>query len=260
MIVLGKNDFFSGLGAVYTWSELAIFDVRQRYRRSFIGPWWFTINVAFLISVLSLVYGQVLNQPMREYLPYLAIGLVTWQFMSTTLMESCSIFIGSAHLIKQMQLPMMVYVCRSVFRNFLIFLHAVPILFVVLLFSPFSFGFSVVSALVAVLVLALHMVWVATIFAFLCARFRDVIPITANLIQVLFFATPIVWNVDLLSDHSWVADLNPVYHIVECLRRPLLGHQIPLASWGVSVALLIVGTSAAAIVVTRYSKRVAYWV
>lgn len=255
-----KNQFIVGIFAVFTWYKLAVFDIRQRYRRSLIGPWWFTINVAFLIGILGLVYGQVLKQPLREYLPYLAVGLVTWQFISTSLLEACSIFIGSAHLIKQIQLPMMIYVCRSVFRNFLIFLHALPVLFIVLFLSDINFVPSLISVPLAIIFLGLHIVWIAAILGFLCARFRDVIPITANVIQVLFFTTPIVWNSELLAEHRWIADFNPIHHIIECLRDPLLGNDMPIVSWGVSIGVLIVGMWAAAWMVQRYSHRIAYWV
>lgn len=86
------------------------------------------------------------------------------------------------------------------------------------------------------------------------------IPITANVIQVLFFATPIVWRADMLGQSGWIAEFNPVYHVIECVRRPLLGEGFPAESWLVSLGLLLVGTYAAARMVHRYSHRVAYWV
>lgn len=255
-----QSSFFVGIFSTYTWSALALFDVRQRYRRSFIGPWWFTINVALLIGIMALVYGQVLQQPINEYLPFLAIGLVIWQFISTTLSEACSCFIGSTHLIKQVRLPMVVYVCRLVFRNFLIFTHALPVLLLLLLISRPQIGWPALSVPFAIFMFLLHAVWLSTLISFLCARFRDMIPITANIIQILFFTTPIVWRADMLGTKSWIANFNPLHHIIECVRSPLIGGMFPVDSWLVSIAILPLGLIVSVWMVDRYSHRVPYWV
>ncbi|HHW4682602.1 MAG TPA: hypothetical protein ACQGQI_05340 [Xylella sp.] len=51
-------------------------DVRQRYRRSVLGPFWLTISIAVMIATMGLVFGQILNVPLAEFLPFLTAGII----------------------------------------------------------------------------------------------------------------------------------------------------------------------------------------
>ncbi len=55
-------------------------DVRQRYRRSALGPFWLTISMGVMIGTIGIVFGQIFKTPMREFLPFLAAGMILWSF------------------------------------------------------------------------------------------------------------------------------------------------------------------------------------
>jgi lipopolysaccharide transport system permease protein len=93
----------------------------------------------------------------------------------------------------------------------------------------------------------------------LCTRFRDILPIVGNIIQVAFFFTPVMWSPDILKDRAWVADYNPLYHLIELIRAPVLGQPIQTNSWLVSIGMLIVGFLVAQVLMTKYRNRVVYW-
>jgi len=108
-----KNDIQKGLSAYTIWSVLGWHDIKQRYRRSIIGPFWFTLSTALMVIVLGVLYATLLKQEIRHYLPFLAVGLVVWQFINTVINEGTTILIGSQSLIKQINLPLTVHVCRG---------------------------------------------------------------------------------------------------------------------------------------------------
>ena len=58
-------------------------DIRQRYRRSKLGPFWLTISMGVMIGMIGIVFGQVLSSPMQEYLPFLATGIILWTCFSS---------------------------------------------------------------------------------------------------------------------------------------------------------------------------------
>ena len=84
--------------------------------------------------------------------------------------------------------------------------------------------------------------------------------IAASVIQILFFFTPIIWNVDQLRTSKLVAELNPFYHLVEIVRMPLLGHSPPLSTWFVALGVTAVGYLVALGFFVRFRGRIAYWV
>jgi len=253
------TDIVAGVFAWRIWGTLGWHDIRQRYRRSILGPFWFTLSTAIMVVVLGLLYSTLLKQEIRAYLPFLAVGLVVWQYIGSIINEGCTAFIGSAHLIKQISLPLTIHVCRLVWRNFVILLHSLPVVIVMLIVFGAPVGIEFVLVPFGLLVLMLHGVWMGTVLGILCARFRDIPPIVTNLVQVAFFFTPVMWMPEILQDRAWVAHYNPFYHLIEIVRAPLLDRPIHLESWVWSLGLLIFGFAFAQYLMRRARNRVPYW-
>lgn len=104
------------------------------------------------------------------------------------------------------------------------------------------------------------MCWIALLLALLSARFRDVPQLVANVVQVLFFLSPVLWKADMLTpEKRFIADFNPFYHLIELVRGPLLGGPINLTNWVVSLALLFLGSLATFYLFAKFRSRVPYW-
>src|SRR5258708_7903487 len=102
------------------WTTIGWYDIKQRYQRTTLGPFWITISMAILTSVLGLIYGSILGVPLGSYLLYLAAGIVIWYFVSSTILEGTTVFIGAEGIIKQGAIPLSFYVYRAVWRNFIV--------------------------------------------------------------------------------------------------------------------------------------------
>jgi len=255
----GENDIRVGIGASHVWLALGWHDIRQRYRRSVLGPFWFTLSTMMMVGVLGILYSTLLNQEITEYLPYLGIGLVVWQYLSACVNEGSTAFIGAGYLIKQIRMPMTVHACRVVWRNFVILLHSLPVLVLLLMLFGHAPGLDFWLAIPGLLLILFNGVWVGIVLGLVCTRYRDVLPIVGNLVQIAFFFTPIMWTTDLLKERAWVADYNPLHHLIEIVRGPILGRSVELQSWLWSIGLLIVGFAAAQWLMVRCRNRVAYW-
>lgn len=255
-----SNDIYNGICAMNVWGTLGWHDIRQRYRRSVLGPFWFTISTLIMVVVLGALYSTLLHQEVQNYLPYLALGLVIWQYLSTIVIEGCNTFISATGLIKQIRIPVTIHVCRAVWRNFAILLHSLPVVVALFLFFGKRLDFAFLLVFPALLVLLLHGVWIGTVLGVLCARFRDIPPIVANLVQVAFFFTPVMWSPEILKERAWVATYNPLYHLIEIVRAPITGRPVLWESWGWSVGLLLVGFLAAQCLMQRFRNRIPYWV
>jgi ABC-2 type transport system permease protein len=254
-----SSDLLFGIGAYQVWGTLGWHDIKQRYRRSVLGPFWFTLSTLIMVVVLGLLYSQLLNQEISTYLPYLAVGLVVWQYLASAVNEGCAAFIGSAYLIKQIRLPLTVHVCRIAWRNFVILLHSLPVVILTLLVFGHWPTPEILLLPVALLILWLQGVWIGVALGILCARFRDIAPIVTNLVQVAFFFTPVMWSPEILKDRAWVADFNPLYHLIEIARGPIVGKPVLLVSWVWALGLLIVGFTFAQWLMNKYRNRVPYW-
>ena len=257
---LALHDIVRGAHASHLWGLLGWQDIRQRYRRSKLGPFWLTISMGVLVAALGTLYGALLKVEIADYVPHLALGFIVWGLIFGLITESCSAFIGAEHIIKQVDLPLSVHVYRVVWRNLIILFHnAVIFVFVALLFSIWP-GWTWLLALPGIALLCVNGMWVGLFLGIFSARFRDIPPIVASIMRIAFFVTPIIWMPELLPDRAVLLDLNPFFHFVELVRAPLLGQAPGLVSWLAVVGVTLGGWLATFALFRRYRWRIAYWV
>ncbi|MBI3432352.1 MAG: ABC transporter permease [Hydrogenophilales bacterium] len=253
------SDMANSLAAVYFWGFLGWHDIRQRYRRSTLGPMWITASTGVMVAAIGLLYSQILHTDLNQYLPYLAIGLITWGLISTTINESCTVFIGAEAGIKSNSIPLTAHVLRLVWRNVIVFGHNLLIVAVVLALFPSRIGWEIVFVLPAILLVALNGVWMGLFLGVLCTRFRDVAQIVINVMQIAFYVTPVIWHADVLKGHHWAVDLNPFYYLLETMRAPILGGGQLAHVFGMTALMTLAGFSITLLFFARFRSRVAYW-
>jgi lipopolysaccharide transport system permease protein len=257
---LALDDVRDGFRQPGLWLMLGWQDIRQRFRRSMLGPLWLTLSTGFMLVALGLVYGAIFKIPLQQYFPYLAAGVVAWTLISSLISEGCQTFIASDALIKQIRLPFTTHACRVVWRNTLIFFHNLAIIVVVMLVFKIvpSVG-SVLLLAVGLLVVMLNGVWVSLALGLICTRFRDVPPIVGSLLQLVFFITPIIWHPSLLPGRQRVISFNPFYHFIELLRAPMLDTSPAANSWRAVLAITVVGWVVTLVLLLRARRRITYW-
>jgi homopolymeric O-antigen transport system permease protein len=256
----GAADILASFNSASLVLLLAMEDVRQRYRRSVLGPFWITITQAILIAALAFVFGTVMGASISRLLPSLAIGLILWTFISTSVQDGCTSFISAEQILRQLPIPLFVQIQRVVIRNAVILLHNAVLVPIILVFSGTDFSLTNIACIPGFALLVANLLWSALLVAIICTRFRDMPQIIANMLQVAFYLSPIIWLPELLpSEQRWLLNVNPFYHLLEIVRAPLLGRLPPTESWIFSAAMAILGWLVAMLFFSRYRDRIPYW-
>ena len=94
-IRLALRDVVDGTILWPLWVTLGWNDIRQRYRRSLLGPFWLTASMAIMVVSLGVIYARIFKTDINDFLPFLCVGLLVWGFISSTLNEAGTLFIGS---------------------------------------------------------------------------------------------------------------------------------------------------------------------
>jgi len=252
-------DARSGVAAWRIWGKFAWYDLLARYRHSWLGPFWLTISAAVFIATLSLVYGTLFRQPIRDYVPFVALGIACWSFVSSVASEGVSTFVESESYLRQVRASPLIYVLRVLWRNILVFLHQFAVaLLVVVLAGKLRLDFLPIAAF-GLLLLFLQALWVIPLLGFIGTRYRDLQPITTNILQVLVFITPIVWFPSALGSRRWIADVNPLTSLIAVLRDPLLGEVPSLGAYAFVGVITVIGLVTAVLFYGRYRSRLIYW-
>lgn len=237
-------------------------DIKQAYRRSALGAFWITIGMAVTIATIGLVFSQIFKASMQTYLPFLAIGIITWGFISSVLTDACQMFISSEAMIKQLKIPFVMYAFRILWKNTIALGHNLAIFPVVMLVVGLGANFGSLLAIPGLILLIVNVGWVSIFLGLISARFRDFPSIVSSLVTIGFYVSPVMWSPTLLPTGTAhiLLGLNPVHHLLQVVRQPLLGEMPTLVNWAVVSFSAVAGWSFAVLALRKWQSRIAYWV
>jgi lipopolysaccharide transport system permease protein len=242
-----------------TWRALAMGDIRSKYRRTLLGPWWITATNAITALIMGTVAGRFLGADMKTYLPHFMISITIWNFISSSLSEACYTMINAGGMIKAVDMPIVIHVMRMVQRNLIIFLHNIAIIPFIWLVFPWSIGFASLLSVFGLALVYVFIVSASIIVSMICVRYRDVPPVMAAVLQLLFFISPIIWEPSRIQGGDLIVGINPIAYLLAITRDPLMGTVPSLTSWVGAVGFIAVLTGAMVYIYTRYRARVVYW-
>jgi len=239
---------------------LARLDIRNRYRGSVLGPFWVTLSTAIMLIGIGVLYSTLFRTELSAYLPFLAVSLIVWNMISQVVTDACISLTMSESVIRQMPLPFTVHVLRFVVRNAIVAAHNLPLIAVVFLVFGTLPGPGAILALPGLLLIGLNGFAIGMFLGMVCARFRDVPPIVASVMQLAFFMSPVLWKPNLLREWEAWLPLNPFYSIMETVRGPLIeGGASPLI-WAAALGYTVLTCAVAFAFFVRFRGRIAFWV
>ena len=258
------TDFKSGLSYYRVWGYLSFQDIKQRYRRSVIGPLWITISNAIVIAMLSFLYGALFGQPLEVYAPFLASGMLVWAFISVTINESTNLFFDNRNIIQQVNYPLSFYVYRLIARNVIILAHNFLIMPIIYYFFEITLDlFDIFFILLGVSILSVSLFLICLCFAILCTRYRDIQPLITNVVQAVFFVSPIMWLPVVLEYKgvaTWLLIVNPLYYILDMVRSPMLGQSPAVESVLLCCSFLVFLFIVTVFILAKTKPKVVYWI
>ena len=216
--------------------------------------------MAAVIAAIGSLYAGLFGYELGNYLPYLALGLIIWNIVSSLMTSGCQTFIAGSGSIKQIKAPLSIYLYQLLWRELLTFGHDFVLVPIVLtIFNQWP-GWVGLLAIPGFILMFLTCGGLAMSFGIVSARYRDFPPIVAMITRFAFFFTPIIWNADKMPSRAAVVIYNPFYYLLEVVRAPLLGKEPALFVWIVTVLLMIASWIVAITLYTRYRHRLAFWV
>ena len=253
------GDFIHCLKNHDSWLYMAWSDIRLRYQRTVLGPFWMVL-VSFISIICIAVLGSLLFKvKFSNFFPYVASGMVIWSFISLTITESCMVFLGQMGLIKNVNVPLVSFCLRMFVKNVIILGHSLVVVAIILAFFHVHLNWSFFLFVPGLLIASMTAVALGVLFGFLCARYRDVLQLVQALIGILAFMTPVMWEPSMLGDKAYLAYFNPLTHYIDLLRMPLLGQVPPVSSYLVTLSISGILLIVAAWYYQIYRKRLVYW-
>jgi lipopolysaccharide transport system permease protein len=217
----------------YFWTHLALSDLRSKWRRSFLGLAWSVVQPLGMTLLLAVVFAKLFKQEIADYAPYILSGMIVWEFFIATLIGGSLAFVQADAYIKQYRHPLAIYTLRTTLTNLMVLMMAsLALIGWVLATKPQNFGWSWLAALLLYPFAGL-MAWpLATCLAYAATRFRDLPYALGLIMQAMWFVSPIYFEAKMFRNGGLGAlvDDNPIYHLLEIVRAPLLRGEWPTAA------------------------------
>ena len=256
---LGLEELKDGFTSRERWLYMAVQDTKLRYRRSMIGPWWVTISTGVMVMMLGFLWSHLFGIDLQNYLPFFAVGFVVWGWMSGQILDAAGGFFQFQGAIKGIKLPFPIFTLRLNVRQLIILAHNAVIIALVLLLIGQGLSWMNLVAIPNLILIQLNLTLLSIVVTIFCTRYQDMTQVVTVGTQILFFFTPIIWQVETLKSRTYLAEMNPVYHWIEMIRAPLLGHLPSVSNYLWSLASLLVLFLLATYYLGRYRSRIVYW-
>jgi len=249
-IVIDERTAGVGLDLRNLWAyrELLYFlvwrDVKVRYKQTALGVAWVVLQPLIMMLIFSVLFGKLGGIP-SEGIPYPLFayaGLLPWTFFSGAVTLSSNSVVNSANLITKIYFPRLIVPIAAVGATLVDLAISSVVLAALMVYYRQVPTVSVLLIPVLLLLLIMVALGLGILMSALNVKYRDVRIAIPFLIQVLFFASPVIYPLSLVPEKlRWAMALNPMAGIIEGFRAALYGHRsVDWTSLGISAAVTIV--------------------
>ena len=194
-------------------------EIRGKYKGSFLGVLWSFLNPLLMVLVYALVFSAILKQDIPNYVIFLIVGVIPWNFFTTVIMQGTNCIWINGGIIKKVYFPREILPVSVVLAGLVNFLISCVIIFIFVLFSGMGFSIHLIWLPLIAILQTLFSLGLLFILSAVDVYVRDVEYLINFLISLLFYATPIVYTVDLFPESvRWILYLNPMTHFIDAYR------------------------------------------
>ncbi len=251
--------------------NLTLRELRGKYKRTALGWGWSLLNPLAMMATYSLVFSVLLKvKPpigaggLRNYPLFLLCALLPWTFVSSSMVSGMESLVLNANLVKKTYFRREVLVVATVLSFLASFLTEMGVLLIAFLAFDAMILPWLVPVLLLMILLLVFVTGVALGLSVLNVYYRDARYLVGIFMQLWFYATPILYPLNLVTGSSlprWVIDVyqvNPMVGFVESMRDLLYSRQIPsLATLGYLLVVSLVAYVAGSALFTRLEGRLA---
>lgn len=203
--------------------ELVSRDIKIKYRKSILGVLWTLLNPLLMMIVLAVVFSNLFKFDIENFPLYLLSGQIVFNFYNDATTSSMTSVIGNAALIKKVYVPKYMFVLSRVFSSFINLLASVTALMLVMIAMRAELHWTVILAIIPLILLVLLSLGIGLILAAVTVKFRDIEHLYSVFTTALMYLTPVIYPMSILPEWLYhVVMLNPLTNILLMFRDVMI--------------------------------------
>lgn len=221
-------------------------DIRGKYKGSFLGILWSFINPLLQVLVYALVFPYIMKVETENYLIFLICGIIPWTWFITSISQGTTSITNNANLIKKVYFPREILPISVVTSGLVNFLISCIIILIFVLLGGLTISWHLIFLPLIIIVQYIFTLALIFVLSAFNVYVKDVEYIVAFIINMLFYATPILYTTEMFSGPIlWLFRLNPLAHLINAYRDVFYVHHIPnlinlSILLGVSILLVVI--------------------
>ena len=234
--------------------------IKTRYKRSTLGVLWTMLTPLLTMLLLTIVFSQIFRFRIEYYPIYVLSGIVIWNFFSQATSGAMGEMLWSGELISRIYVPKSLFAVTSTGTGLINLLLSMIPLFLIALILSLPIKPSVLVLPLSILIITVFALGIGLLLSTIAVFFADMLPVYEVLLMIWFYATPIIYPIDILpSQLLWFIKLNPMFYMIELFRQPLLNGVIPEQSyWLIAAGSALIALITGSLVFTSKSNEYAY--
>jgi lipopolysaccharide transport system permease protein len=238
---------------------LAWVEFKQRYKNSVLGYFWSLLEPLFMFAILYIVFSNLMKVEVEHYQLFLLQGIIMWSFFTRSTTASLMAIAGNSPLVKKVYFPRDILVISGCITALLMSIFESVVFLAFLFFFRIPLSFNVLYLPVVIFLFFIIALGTSLVLAALNVFYRDIQYIWALILQIGFFATPVIYPLSVFPPYLLrVLSYNPLAQVIFVARDVTLYAKVPnLASFTfvIFIAVIILGIGYA--VFTRLEPRFA---
>lgn len=216
-------------------------EIRGKYKGSFLGVLWSFINPLLMVLVYALVFPYIMRTNVDNYLIFLIVAIIPWNFFTTVINSGCNCIWINGGIIKKVYFPREILPISVVSAGLVNFLISCLIILLFLLFGGIGFSIQLLWLPLIAIIQSIFSLGLLFILSAINVYVRDIEYFVAFLINLLFYATPILYTVDMFPEKiRWVLYLNPMSHLIDAYRSIFYYQTMPNLASLLYIAVLAI--------------------
>ena len=253
------------------FKQLVVTDFKLRYQGSALGVLWSVLKPLFLFAILYVVFDQFLKlgRDIEHFPVYLLLGIVLWTFFLESTVQGMQSIVARGDLIRKINFPKSIIIISATVSALINLGINLLVVAVFMIINQVSFGWSSLWIIPVVAELYILALAIAFLLASVNVKYRDFGYLWEIFLQALFYATPIIYPLQMVANQNAIAAsallLNPVAQIIQDARHALVTDET-MTLWNtidnvwlrfIPFAILIIVAIFAFILFKRNSKKFA---
>lgn len=194
-------------------------EIRGKYKGSFLGVLWSFLNPLLQVLIYAIIFPYIMRMQMDNYLIYLITGIIPWTFFTASINSGMVSIIANANLIKKVYFPRIILPISSVTSALVNFAISCLIIIGFVAFSGIGFSLNLLFLPIIMIIQYILLLGIVFILSAIDLYFRDIENIMQFFINMLFYATPILYMPSIFPKNiKWVISLNPMAYIINAYR------------------------------------------